>query len=75
MVTVRFEGIDSWSRPIFKDTESNARYGDTDNLFSSGTKEAVVIKSVTPLDLVFFGNRFDCEPMGSLPKDTLRIIT
>lgn len=67
---VKFEGIDSWNRPIFKDIESKKRFGSVDVLCTS--KEEVLAK-VTEDDLCYFGNSFDCEPMGD-PVNNLQII-
>lgn len=77
MIKVTFYGIDSMNRPIFVEQKGKKKYfyGDTDNLFSSTATEAEVLSSVKPSDLVYFGSRFDCEPMGTLPSEPISIQT
>ena len=60
---LKFEGIDDWNRPIFKD-ENNFRYGSTDKLFSWGTSPEEVSKEITVDDICIFGTKFGCEPDG-----------
>lgn len=74
MITVKFKGIDSWGRPVFKDTETNHYYGDTDTLFPQEAKELEVIEKVSAKNLVYFGHHFGCEPHGSLPLEIIRIV-
>ena len=64
-VTVKFEGIDSFNRPVFKSIDGCRRYGSTDKLFSKDAKIEDIIKELTHEELVYFGERFDCEPLGS----------
>jgi hypothetical protein len=59
-VFLKFVGVDSWSRPIFKDALRSEFYGSTDKL--CGTPEEVSLVKVS--DLLYFGNSFGCEPMG-----------
>lgn len=69
-VIVKFEGIDSWYRPVFKSTTSKTRYGSTGMLCDN--KEDAKQK-ITEDDLEYFGQKFDCEPWGSKPANTLKI--
>ena len=65
-ITVKFEGIDWWNRPIFKDINSNARYGSTEILYDYCEDEKTILNEITEKDLTYFGNSFDCEPIGTL---------
>ncbi len=62
---VKFEGIDDFNRPIFKDVNSRNRYGSTFFLFPYWTSEEEVMKKVQEKDLSYFGTSFGCEPMGT----------
>ena len=64
-VKVAFVGVDHWNRPIFKDVDRKNYYGSTDKLFPYMESESSVLKQVTAEDLLYFGNSFGCEPMGS----------
>jgi len=66
---IKFYGIDSWNRPIFKSLDRKNYYGSVDRLCS--TKEE--IEKITEFDLCFFGNSFDCEPMGT-PATNIEIV-
>lgn len=74
MIQVAFHGVDSWGRPVFKDIESKSFYGDTDNLFNCYSTEQEILESVTAKDLIYFGSKFDCEPLGTLPSDNIEIL-
>ena len=63
-IEVKYYGIDSWNRPIFKDAENNY-YGSTDKLFAHTDLPAKVLSDVDEDDLTYFGNHFGCEPMGT----------
>jgi hypothetical protein len=79
-IRVKFEGIDSWNRPVFRDVTSHIRLGDTDHLFSYGVtgKEVLEWYRSNGLNLcsylVFFGSSFDCEPDGSSVKKSIEVI-
>lgn len=60
--TIRFEGIDTYHRPIFRSTTTRSRYG-TVNILCNDKADA--INKVKATDLVYFGNSFDCEPDGT----------
>lgn len=72
-IIVKFESIDSWNRPVFKDEQSNRRYGCLDKLFNEDAIAEQVKEIVTEKDLVFFGNFFDCEPMGMPANGNIKI--
>lgn len=59
-----FEGIDDWNRPVFKN-ENNTRIGSTDSLFEWRATEEEVLKKINKANLVYFGNKFNCEPDGT----------
>jgi len=63
-VKVKFEGIDSWNRPVFKSLLSKSRYGSVDILFDYNTTELKVLEKINEDNLLFFGDSFGCEPMG-----------
>jgi len=76
---VKFQGVDSWNRPVFQYNSSpdgnrrhNEFYGATDVLFDYDATEAEVLARVTEADLTYFGSRFGCEPMGS-PAGNIKI--
>ena len=62
IIRVVFEGIDDWSRPVFKSTTSRSRFGSVEKLCS--TLEEV--NAITSEDLVYFGTEFNCEPNGGI---------
>jgi hypothetical protein len=71
---VKFVNIDGWNRPIFRSIKFKRNfYGCTDKLFPFETGEAEVLEKITEADLCFFGNRFNCEPMGT-PANNLEIV-
>ena len=70
---IKFEGIDSWNRPVFKRIDSNERFGSVDILFNYSDTEKEVLDKISEDDLLYFGNGFDCEPMGD-QVNNLKII-
>ena len=72
-ITVMFEGIDHWNRPVFKSTKTKSRYGSVDFLFNYNTSEKEVLEIISEKDLLYFGNNFGCEPMGN-PCKNLKIL-
>ena len=62
---IKFVGIDSWNRPIFKNIKCESFYGSTDILFNYGDTEEKVLEKVSEKDITWFGNKFGCEPMGT----------
>ena len=73
MIEVQYVGIDSWNRPVFKG-DNNAYYGSTDKLYPVGAAESEVLTNLTVEDLEYFGQEFDCEPMGTRPSQPLVIV-
>ena len=69
MKQVKFAGIDSWNRPVFKDIDRPMYYGSVNILFPYDATEKEVLEKIRPLDLEFFGISFDCEPYGSTVKE------
>ena len=70
---LKFVGIDSWNRPIFKDVNNKkAFYGATDKLFNPSEH---VLSGVKPEDITYFGRSFNCEPMGTPVSQTIKFIT
>jgi len=61
---LKFEGIDDWNRPVFKD-ENNNRFGNVDILFDWGTPGEKVLEKIDETMIQYFGDHFGCEPMGT----------
>ena len=62
---VKFVGIDNFNRPIFRSIDFPRNFfGATDILFSFEADEAEVLSKISVKDLTYFGNKFNCEPMG-----------
>ena len=61
---LKFEGIDNWNRPIFKDLNNN-RYGSVCTLFRFTATYEDVIKKLSVFNLSYFGKTFGCEPFGA----------
>ena len=61
--TLEFVNIDDWNRPVFKDDLGNY-FGSLNILFPYEEDKKGVLKKVQITDLVFFGRKFNCEPMG-----------
>lgn len=70
---IKFEGIDDWNRPVFKAVNSNHRFGSVEILFPYWESEETVLEKVSEKQLYYFGNSFNCEPMGTKAED-LKII-
>lgn len=71
---LKFEGIDYWSRPVFKDEFGN-RFGSTDILFDNDISGEAVLKKVSEKDIYYFGTSFDCEPQGdSISPNKIKLI-
>lgn len=68
-VEVKFVGIDSWNRPVFKQVDDKKYFGSTCNLYGYGEEEKCIefySNNENLNSLVYFGSSFDCEPMGTL---------
>lgn len=73
---ITFIGIDSWNRPIFRSIDFPRNFfGATDILFSFKADEAEVLARISAEDLTYFGNKFDCEPMGTAASGLVIIKT
>lgn len=60
---LKFEGIDDWNRPIFKD-QNNNRFGNTDILFPWEATYEDVREKISENNIEYFGTKFGCEPEG-----------
>jgi GH43 family beta-xylosidase len=71
VTNIKFAGIDSWNRPVFKATNSNNYYGSVTTLFDSYDKKQDIIDYFKRniYELEWFGTEFDCEPNGGLNSD------
>jgi len=72
-VLIKYVGIDSWNRPIFK--SANSYYGSVNTLFPNkniapnDTNEEIIEYFKNNInELEYFGDEFDCEPNGGLNK-------
>lgn len=73
-IKIKFAGIDSWNRPVFKSIEKPYSYfGSVMELFNHDATEEQVLEKIDEDDLVYFGGRFNCEPMGS-PSGNIEIV-
>ena len=61
---ITYWGIDNFNRPVFKSLEYNNFFGSINKLFPYQETEKEVLKTVSESDLMFFGNKFNCEPSG-----------
>ena len=64
ILKLKFYGIDNFNRPIFKNIEKKQFYGSTYKLFNHNANVTEVLKMVDEKDLTYFGERFNCEPLG-----------
>ena len=75
MERIVYVGPDRFDRPIFKSIDQPRNFfGSTGILVDGRDTEEDVLKLVTVKHISYFGNRFDCEPMGT-PADDIEIIT
>lgn len=71
---LKFEGIDDWNRPVFKDHNNN-RFGDVDNLFEWGSTFEIVTEKISEKHICYFGDTFGCEPMGiSISPNKIKLV-
>jgi hypothetical protein len=63
---LKFRGIDSWNRPVFKDVDSTLHFGSVNKLFNDSTPKEEIISyfKERPEELEYFGDKFGCEPHG-----------
>lgn len=71
-INIKFYGIDSWNRPVFK-SENGNYLGSTTSLFPDKDKAPNnTAKEISDYfrnnihEIEYFGKTFDCEPMGGL---------
>ena len=75
IINIEFEGVDWWSRPVYKDVNTTIRYGSVNVLFPdktiapNGTVEEINAYFKENIgELCYFGAEFDCEPNGGMPE-------
>jgi hypothetical protein len=68
IVPIRFRGIDSWNRPIYKAIVDGKYYGSVTTLFGDNTTEieANAYFNTHIEELEYFGETYGCEPHGGL---------
>jgi len=85
-IKIKFKGIDSWNRSVFVGQEperyKSSYFGSVDTLFPDKTiapnntvEEIVSYFKENVKELQYFGQKFDCEPMGGLASHVKLIIT
>jgi hypothetical protein len=68
IIKVQFRGIDYMGRACFR-SKNGEYYGSTDIIFNQHDSEGYVRECVKAEDMVWLGNSFGCEPMGTpLPE-------
>lgn len=74
VIKVKFRGIDSWNRPIFKSVKYNDFFGHTDILFDYDEDPKKIIEFFEDKlhELTYFGSYFDCEPLG-MPLEKIKL--
>ena len=68
MLKIKYEGIDDWNRPVFKDINSENRFGSVEILFPYWETEKSVLEKISEKHLCYFGKCFDGDPMGGIVK-------
>lgn len=75
IVNIKFEGIDNFSGPIFKEVNSSARFGDVDCTKTGKPEDVIAYYKNNINKLQYFGRTFGCEPNGGLDRSIqLRIV-
>jgi hypothetical protein len=64
-IFLRLHGIDCFGRLVFKEIDKNNFYGSVTKLYSRNDGVGGIPPDIKSEDLVYFGNTFGCEPMGS----------
>lgn len=79
-IKLDYQGVDWWSRPIFKVTHSSLSkplyVGSTNHLFDGNTPREEVIDFFkrNKGELEIMGTSFGCEPLGGSIKKSLKIV-
>jgi len=64
-VFLHFHGIDYFNRPVFKEINKNNFYGSVTKIYPWNDNGNSISSDIKSEDLVYFGNSFNCEPMGN----------
>lgn len=71
---LKFQGIDFWARPQFKDQHGNY-FGSVEDLFDYSATFEEVTEKISEKDIVYFGRECDCDPDGSRMKaDKIKLV-
>lgn len=72
---LKFECIDYWNRAVFKQVDTELRFGSVDILFDYGTTGEQVLEKLTENDICFFGVNIDDDPDGRpIKPDRIKLI-
>lgn len=63
-IFLEFTGIDYFNRPVFKQVDQNNFYGSINKVYPWNDNGDSKISDIKSEDLVYFGKKFECEPMG-----------
>jgi len=69
-INIKFRGIDDWNRPVFKDIDCGAYFGDVNKLWDYDVKNSEVVNYYKEHlnSLEYFGTKFNCEPQGGISR-------
>ena len=73
---IKFRGLDDWYRPIYKVLVELPYYiGSTNKLFDYADPVSKIDDYFEkhPEELVYFGEHFNCEPMGQPLADDIKL--
>lgn len=71
---LKFEGIDWWNRPVFKD-KFGYRFGSVDCLYTANDSVDKIIDDLSDGGIVYFGSSFGCEPDGTrIDKNKIKLV-
>jgi len=66
MERITFIGIDTRNRAIFQSLDFKKNFfGCISKSFDYNATERTVLNKINESDLVYFGSKFNCEPMGT----------
>lgn len=73
---IKFKGIDSWNRPIYKVIDKNVYLGSVCTLFDYSIDKSEIDNYFKDnlSELCIFGDTFDCEPLGTDIKKDINLI-